>query len=358
MTEHEPAGLSLPDLLAMLRRRLGVILLCLLLTPAAALGVSLLQDKEYTANASLLFRDPQFDQKLFGSTFVQESKDPTREAATNVELVSLEEVAARTARRLGRGLSGEDVSDAVKVEAEGQADVVSLSATASDPDFAARMANTFGEEYVDFRREADHSKIREAQRLVRKDLAGLSAEERRSDAGESLRKRLNELGVLASLQTGNAELAETAEPPRDPASPQPVRNAALGLALGALLGLGLALLVDRLDRRLRDPKEVEDEFARPVLAALPESRAIKDADHRLRGMPEGEREAFRMLRANLRYFNVSRDIRSVLITSSRAPATGRPLSRGDLRWRPPAAVRGRCWSRPISATRLWPRATA
>lgn len=317
MTEQQPVGLSFPNLLQALRRRLGVIFLCLLLTPAAALAVSLLQEKEYTAKASLLFRDPQFDQKLFGSTFVEESNDPAREAATNVELVSFEEVADRTARRLGRGLSGEDVSDATEVEAEGQSDVVSISANARDPEFAARLANTFGEEYVDFRRQADRSKIREAQQLVRRDLSGLSAKERRSDPGEQLAGRLSQLGVLASLQTGNAELAETARPPDDPSSPQPVRDAALGLVLGALLGLALALLVDRLDRRLRDPKEVEDAFERPVLAGLPESNALKnDADPLLRGVPEGEREAFRMLRANLRYFNVSRDIRSVLITSS------------------------------------------
>jgi capsular exopolysaccharide synthesis family protein len=293
-----------------------VFLLCVLLAPTAALAVSLLQEKVYTAKASLLFRDPQFDQKLFGSTFVQESQDPAREAATNVELVSLEEVAARTARRLGRGFSGDDVSDAIEVEAEGQSDVVSISGTAPDPKFAARLANTFGEEYVDFRREADRSKIREAQQLVRRDVSGLSAKERRSDSGEQLAGRLGQLGVLASLQTGNAELAETARAPDDPSSPQPVRNAALGLVLGALLGIGLALLVDRLDRRLRDPKEVEDAFERPVLAGLPESSALKARDPLLRGVPEGEREAFRMLRANLRYFNVSRDIRSVLITSS------------------------------------------
>ena len=322
MTEHEPGGLSLPNLLQALRRRLGVLVLCLVLTPAAALAVSLLQEKQYTATASLLFRDPQFDQKLFGSTFVQESQDPAREAATNVELVSLEEVADRTARRLGRGLSGEDVSEATEVEAEGQSDVVSISATAPDPQFAARLANTFGEEYVDFRREADRSTIREAQQLVRSELRGLSPKERRAESGQSLAERLNQLGVLASLQTGNAELAETARPPDDPASPKPLRNALLGLVLGALLGLGLALLVDRLDRRLRDPKEVEDAFDRPVLAGLPESGAIKDADPLLRGVPEGEREAFRMLRANLRYFNVSRDIRSVLITSS-SPGDGK-----------------------------------
>ena len=36
----------------------------------------------------------------------------------------------------------------------------------------------------------------------------------------------------------------------------------------------------------------------------------------LSNVPDTEREAFRMLRANLRYFSLSRDIRSLLITSS------------------------------------------
>ena len=55
------------------RRRRWILILCLVLTPAAALGVSALQHKEYTAKTFLLFRDPQFDQKLFGSTFVPNS---------------------------------------------------------------------------------------------------------------------------------------------------------------------------------------------------------------------------------------------------------------------------------------------
>jgi capsular polysaccharide biosynthesis protein len=317
------------------RRRLGVVFLCLLLTPAAALAVSLLQEKEYIAKASLLFRDPQFDQKLFGSTFVEESNDPAREAATNVELVSFEEVADRTARRLGRGLSGEDVSDATEVEAEGQSDIVSISATARDPKFAASLANTFGEEYVDFRREADRSTIREAQQLVRRDLRGLSAKERRSGPGESLAGRLSQLGVLASLQTGNAELAERARPPDDPASPQPLRNAALGLVLGALLGLGLALLVDRLDRRLRDPKEVETRSSGRCSQVCPKAALSKMPTHSCAACP----------RASARRSACSGPISATSTSAApfarcssprRARATGRAPSRGASRSPPPA----------------------
>ena len=48
----------------------------------------------------------------------------------------------------------------------------------------------------------------------------------------------------------------------------------MGVLVGLLLGIALAFLLDRLDRRLRDPKEVEDLLDRPVLAAVPKSRAL------------------------------------------------------------------------------------
>lgn len=315
MPERQQSELSLHGALSVLRRRLGVFLLCLILVPVSALVVSLLVEKQYTASAALLFRDPALDQKLFGSSFVERSGDDAREAATNVELVSLDAVAERTATTLD-GVTGKELDEDVRVEAEGQSDVVSISATVPNPELAARIANSFAAEYVAFRREADRSQIREAQRLVRADLGNLSAGERRERAGQGLRERLEQLGVLASLQTGNAELVEKAEVPDSPSSPQPVENAALGLVFGAVLGLGLVFFLDRLDRRLRDPREVEDTFQRPTLAVIPESSGLRNPDRALLSLHEGEREAFRMLRANLRYFSVSRDIRSVLITSS------------------------------------------
>src|SRR4051794_5031142 len=73
-------------LLRVLRRRMAIIIVCAIAVPAGALVFSLFQENQYSASASLLFRDPQFDQKLFGNTVVPANLDPSREAATNVEL--------------------------------------------------------------------------------------------------------------------------------------------------------------------------------------------------------------------------------------------------------------------------------
>jgi succinoglycan biosynthesis transport protein ExoP len=304
--------LDVRELLTVIRRRIAVIVLCTVLVAGAALGLSLLQEKEYTATATLLFRDPQLDQTLFGSSFVDATSDAQREAATNLKLVSLDVVAARTARAIGRGFTEGDVSDRIETSSENEADVVSIKASAADPRFAARLANTFAEEYIGFRREADRSKVAAAVQLVQRQLDRLPPEELASPSGRSLRQRLQELQIVTALQTGNAEQVEVAKPPTSPSSPRSRRNTALGLVLGLLLGLAVAFLRERLDRRIRDPEELTDIFNRPILASIPLTDAIASHD---RDPATGAAEPFRMLRANLRYFNVDHQVRSVLITS-------------------------------------------
>src|SRR3954447_14680959 len=159
MTARREAGSAFEDVARTLRRRAGILLLCATLGPASALAFSLTREEKYTASASLLFRDPGFDQKLFGSSFSEPPKDPVREAATNTKLVSLDVVARRTASRLPQAGS---IKDKVKVEPQGQADVVAVKATVRSPRAAARIANTFAGEYIAIRREADRGTMRDA----------------------------------------------------------------------------------------------------------------------------------------------------------------------------------------------------
>jgi capsular exopolysaccharide synthesis family protein len=135
--------------------------------------------------------------------------------------------------------------------------------------------------------------------------------------GEDLETRRRQLEVLGALQTGNAELVQPAVAPESPSSPKTARNIALGLLLGIFLGVGLALLREELDRRVRDIDDVEELFGLPVLGTIPQSRAIPELDPGKELVPTGmEGEAFRMLRANLRYFNVDREIKTILVTSA------------------------------------------
>ena len=308
-------------ILAGLFRRAPLIVACTLLTAAAALVFSLVQTKQYTADASLLFRDPGFDQQIFGSSNF-DAPDPTREAATNLKLVSLKAVADRTAASLGGGVSGDEVSNKVSVQSEGQADVVSINATDPDPEFAATLANAFARNYIIFRREADQRKVQQARALVTADFNRLSPAEQLSSEGQSLQRQISRLATLQALQTGNAELVQRATVPSSPSTPKPVRNTILGWFLGLLFGLGLAFALERLDRRLRQPREFEETFGLPVLTEVPESKSLARSNNGIGELLDTEGGAFQMLRARLRYFNVDRDIHSVLVTSA-APEEGK-----------------------------------
>lgn len=302
-----------------LLRRWPVVIACALLAAAAALAASVLQTEEYTANASLLFRDQGFDQGFSGAAVLQ--SDPEREAATNISLVSLQAIADKTAELLDDNLSGDQIDAKVQIASEGRSDVVTVKATDPDPDRAALIANTFAATYITFRRAADRETVRRARRLVAADFERLTPAERETRAGESLAREISRLQALEALQTGNAELVESAEPPSRPSSPRTARNVVLGGALGLLFGVGLAALLGRLDRRLREPREFEEVLGLPLLATIASTKQVSaedDIGELLRTNPE----ALQMLRTRLRYFNVDRNIRTVLVTSP-APGDGK-----------------------------------
>lgn len=295
------------SILEALRRRWLLVVACVILVPAATVALSLSRPKKYTASISVLFRNPGFDQTLFGAPVLGPSTDATREAATNVRLIDLSVVADLTGRALGE--SGDAVRSKVSVSAQGDSDVVTVAATDSTPAAAARLANTYGNEYVAFRRTADQRKVLGAVSM-------LSASRPTSPAARNELVRMQQqLRTLAALQTGNAEVVQPAELPSSPSSPTPVRDGVLGAFVGLLIGSVLALILDRVDRRLRDPEEAQAAFDRPLLAHIPESPAFRrqKQERPLRGL---EADVFRMLRASLLYFNVDKDIRSILIVSA------------------------------------------
>jgi polysaccharide biosynthesis transport protein len=187
------------------------------------------------------------------------------------------------------------------------------------------MANTFAEEYIKFRREADRANVRGAQELVQRALDKLAPSA--TDDRRELRRRARELEILASVQTGNAELVQSAQRPTSPSSPKIERNVALGILLGLFLGVGLTVLREQVNRRLRDPQEVEEAFDLPILGTIPESPALSMTSRDRNGSLDDDAEqAFLMLRASLRYisyFTVGDDeVRSIVVTSA-APRDGK-----------------------------------
>src|SRR5205807_3077931 len=90
-------------------------------------------------------------------------------------------------------------------------------------------------------------------------------------------------------------------------------NVAIGAMLGLLLGIGVALLLERLNRRVRGLDELGQIYGFPVLAAVPDADGLRANGRRTR-VTGHETHAFDMLRARLRFYGVD-GARSLLVTS-------------------------------------------
>ena len=324
--DSERANVSFEQVLVIMRRRALWIMLCFALVAVLAYGFSRYQTKKYTATASLVFNNSQTNQQAAGLQAIGSGGSQLPQQNTNLKLVQLGDMAAKTAGRLGAGLTEEKVREDLSVSAQGESNVVDVSATATNPVFAADIANTYSKLFVTEQENANHAYYASALKLVNKQLEALASKQKLSPSGIALAGRAQSLGVLAELRNGNVEIAQAATVPRSPSSPKVSRNTVLGGMLGLLLGIGIAFLLERLDRRIREPKDLESVYGLPLLGVVPESSALSRSGGGEGALgaplPSGESEAFHLIRAHMRYFNVDRELRTLMVASA-APGDGK-----------------------------------
>jgi Mrp family chromosome partitioning ATPase len=102
-------------------------------------------------------------------------------------------------------------------------------------------------------------------------------------------------------------------------SPRPGHDALLGLALGLILGLGLAFVLEALDKRIRSERELEDILGLPLLGRLPAPpRRLRRAEELpiLVEPRSASAEAVKKLRTNLEFLNLGHDTRVIMIASA------------------------------------------
>lgn len=181
----------------------------------------------------------------------------------------------------------------VTAEAPVDSSIISVTAEAGTPEQAAVIAN------------AVTARLSTA-------VEQLNPTSRRSDAGIRLTP------------------TDPATAPPTPASPNTPLNIGVAAILGLLVGLGLAILRQRLDTRIRDVDGAREVVTVPVLGQILEdpkagSRPLVAAA----GDDSRRSEAFRSLRTNLEFLDYDRGTQSMVVTSS-LPQEGKSVTAANL----------------------------
>jgi len=292
-----------------LRRRKWLVLSAIVLVPLAAFLYSHHQETQYTATANLYFNDPTVG--VINSATSNVTVDPTRQAATNSSLVTLPIVATYASRETGGRIPPAAFTGAISVDGgSGDSDVVAIHAMSGSPQQAAQMANAYGQGYITFRRTSDRDALQTNINQLQAQYDNMTPDEQNGAQGRRIQGQIQALGTAQALRTGDAELVQPASAPTSPSSPKTRRNVIIGLFVGVVLGLALAGLLERLDRRIRTEEDLERIYGLPVLAQIPRSRALGRGK-----IGVDTAEPFRSLRTNLRYVNFDHRLHSLLVAS-------------------------------------------
>ncbi|WP_226036168.1 YveK family protein [Aquibacillus saliphilus] len=223
--------ISLKEIFEVLKKRMLLIILLMV----GAAGIS--------AIISFFVLTPTYESS--SQFIVSENNNQTEnvdinEIRSNVEIINTYNEIIKSTRildevvdELGLSISAGALSNKINVSNAQSSQVVTVTATDIDPNIAADIANTTVEVFQD-----------EVPTLM----------------------NVNNVNVLS-------EAIVPANPQQ--VSPKPLLNIAIGLVLGAMVGVGLAFLLEYLDNTIKNQADVENRLELPLLGVIPH---VKDED--------------------------------------------------------------------------------
>jgi succinoglycan biosynthesis transport protein ExoP len=140
---------------------------------------------------------------------------------------------------------------------------------------------------------------------------------------ESILARLREAAVDAGLDSADISVVDLASLPIEPSSMSPVTMGELGFVFGLFGGLALALLLERMDTRMRDSRQIQELLGVPAIAIVPQTNwKGKGPEPDAAAGPEilwdaraPFAESMRVFRTSIQLSSTSRESRVIAVTS-------------------------------------------
>jgi uncharacterized protein involved in exopolysaccharide biosynthesis len=233
-TFHRPAYPSPHSELGNVGRALlrgwWIIILCGIVALAVGVGATSRTPTTYKATAYLLLKDSNFEQAVNGAS--PQVNTQTAEATTIAMLTPQREAQAAQAA----GLRPRDTYG-VNITAAPNSNVLNVNGTTGNPRTAAALADAAAQQLLSAVRDSNANSLTSARKAVRAQLAAAKRSQKLPLASE-----LNSFQTLEALANQSVEFIQHASVPGVPSGPSKLRNGAIALVLGIILGAALAVL--------------------------------------------------------------------------------------------------------------------
>ncbi|MBO0678998.1 polysaccharide biosynthesis tyrosine autokinase [Mycolicibacterium sp. S2-37] len=275
--------MSLQEFVKLLRSRWITVCVVIAVSVLGALAVSLLTTPLYQASTRLFVSTTagsSLSDAYQGNRFSQER------VISYSELLMGETLAQRTINKLDLDMSAAELKEHVQASAKADTVLITVDVLDESPVQARDIANTLSDEFVALVRELETPE-----------------DGARADARVVVEQR-------ASI-------------PSQPVVPKTARNIGIGLALGIVLGIGLAVVRDLLDNTVKGREDLEGITRSGIVGTIPLDKERRRSpaisfEHDNSAIAE----AFRKLRTNLQFLSVDNPPRVIVVTSS-VPAEGK-----------------------------------
>ena len=275
--------MSLQELIRALRNRWVTVCLATLVVTLGMLTYTLTQTPLYQASTRLFISTTSGSSisDLYSGNRLSQDR-----VLSYTQLVMGQTLAQRTIDRLGLEMNAATLAANVNAKSKPGTVLIDVSVLDSSPVRARDIANALSDEFVIMVREL-------------------------------------ETPTQGARPEARVIVEQRASVPGKPTVPKKRQNLAIGIALGAMLGIGLALLRELLDNTVKSPETTEEVTGTSVVGYIPFDKKL-NYEHSIAFDADNSRtaEAFRKLRTNLQFLAVDNPPRLIVVTSS-SPSEGK-----------------------------------
>lgn len=259
------------DRLAAFGRRWRIFVPVALATPLVALALTASTRATYESSAEVLI-----DRKGQAISGLRDLDwyyyDASRALNTQVELARLPDVERRVVEAAKKeGLNASGLWGRSTVTEDGVTDLMTFRVRDGDPETAAQLATIYAREYVAHRRAIDTTALRRARAVLSAQLARARAQGVDPATYAHLAEKQQQIQTGLAALSANTRLVRPGVGATRVA-PLVLNETLLAVALGLVVGLGLAALASLLDARARSADEISEQLGLPLLGRIPLER--------------------------------------------------------------------------------------